>query len=168
MILYVTDLSSQLPPSIMSSPVVPVSTPLLDLSLKKPSRIDGLAGDFLVISFSAISGATWAQSEILTNHYDAFSRRFPTADRQYFDPSISWLNKYYNRDPSLGRTKLPVQLTDARHLLNSVAFSSAILTGVSIPLASGNFRPRVVLRRCILSCLSYSLSNHLVYRFYKR
>jgi hypothetical protein len=73
-------------------------------------------------SLSFIAGTAWGLHEAIQYRKDVFFKRFPGANRQYFDPSISWENKYM-------RPGVPVQLTDAKHLtfaLNNIALSSAI------------------------------------------
>ena len=73
-------------------------------------------------SLSFIAGTAWGLHEALQYRKDVFFKRFPGANRQYFDPAISWENKYM-------RPGVPVQLTDAKHLtfaLNNIALSSAI------------------------------------------
>jgi hypothetical protein len=132
------------------------------------SKLEGVLADAMSCIFSGISGAAFAQSEVLTNKYYLFERRFPDADESFFNPAVSWRNKYYDRNPALGRTKLPVQLTDARHMLNSVSFATAGLTGVSIPLATGRRPARRIIFRLCASFVSYSLANAAVHRFYER
>jgi hypothetical protein len=73
-------------------------------------------------SLSFIAGTAWGLHEALQYRKDVFFKRFPNANRQYFDPAISWKNKYM-------RPGVPVQLTEANHLtfaLNNIALSSAI------------------------------------------
>lgn len=73
-------------------------------------------------SLSFIAGTAWGLHEAINYRKDVFFKRFPGANRQYFDPAISWENKYM-------RPGVPVQLTDAKHLsfaINNIALSGAI------------------------------------------
>jgi hypothetical protein len=73
-------------------------------------------------SLSFIAGTAWGLHEALQYRMDVFRKRFPNANLQYFDPEISWENKYT-------RPGVPVQLTDAKHLtfaINNIALSSSV------------------------------------------
>lgn len=119
-------------------------------------------------SLAFISGASWGLHEALQYRKDVFFKRFPNANRQYFDPSISWENKYM-------RPRVPVQLTDAKHLtyaINNIALSGAISSATvycTVPIV----RPkagrkwwhvpgRMLIQSAALS-LGYTAGNWLVF-----
>jgi len=65
---------------------------------------------------------------------------FRKYNEQYWDASISWLNKYQNRDDRNPRVKIrifkryfnkPVQLTDAWHLIKSIKIILILISMVS-------------------------------------
>src|SRR6202007_900159 len=60
--------------------------------------------DYLVIgSSSLVSGMLDGTIESISYHYDnGFKKRFSKANDQFWDPSISWTNKYKNNNPALG------------------------------------------------------------------
>lgn len=82
-----------------------------------------------------IGGAAKGFNETLQFHPDAFFKAFPGANRQWFDPAISWKNKYKNGDPAQGAkfplsTSVLVMFTDQYHLnnfLHRVPITSAIV-----------------------------------------
>lgn len=72
-----------------------------------------------VTGLSFASGASWGLHEATAHHWEKFHATFPGADPRYWDPKESWKNKYVARDPSLGRNRVPLVFTDAKHLLAS-------------------------------------------------
>lgn len=75
-------------------------------------------------SLSFISGASWGIHEKTMHQWGIFQAKFPNANPQFWNPSESWRNKYVGGNPDLGRKKIaglnvPVQFTDAKHLLAS-------------------------------------------------
>lgn len=77
------------------------------------------------------SGLAWGVHEKIMFHYPIFQKRFPNANPQFWNPQVSWLNKYKNNDPEQGRNGKPVVFTDAKHLLASThqvaIFSAGII-----------------------------------------
>ncbi len=82
-----------------------------------------------------LAGASKGFNETLQFHPGFFFRKYPKASRQWFDPKISWQNKYKNGDRLQGprfplSTTLLVGFTDQYHLntmINRVAWTSAII-----------------------------------------
>lgn len=70
-----------------------------------------------------ISGFLEGTDEALHYHYaTGFKPRFPNANDQYWNPMISWKNKYRNNDVTqgekfFGSTDVFVAFTDAHHML---------------------------------------------------
>jgi hypothetical protein len=120
----------------------------------------------LQIGLPFVAGALWALRETLQHHWGYFEMKHPNANAQWWNPALSWKNKYRNRDPKEGRTGWPVQVTDAKHLLvmghNAKLFCAGLVIGL------GN--PRKWWRYAIdagVSLLAYSAGNYLTYQFYK-
>jgi hypothetical protein len=71
-----------------------------------------------------ISGCLDGVSETIDNHYSKFQLVFPKANPQFWNPAISWTNKYKNNNPADGR-KFPgsegtlVFLTDGHHAIRT-------------------------------------------------
>jgi hypothetical protein len=82
--------------------------------------------DYLLIgSSSLVSGMLDGTIESISYHYDnGFKKRFSKVNDQFWDPSISWTNKYKNNNPALGpkfmgSTDIFVCTTDAYHMLRT-------------------------------------------------
>jgi len=119
-------------------------------------------------SLAFVSGASWGLHEALQYRKDVFFKRFPNANRQYFDPAISWENKYM-------RPRVPVQLTDAKHLtyaINNISLSGAISVATvycTIPIVKPkqgrkwwHVPGRILLQSAALS-VGYTMGNWLVF-----
>jgi hypothetical protein len=74
-------------------------------------------------SSAFVSGAMDGTIEAINYHYyDGFKLRCPKANDQYWDPALSWKNKYKNYDPQQGEkfagsTTFFVAATDGYHVL---------------------------------------------------
>jgi len=82
-----------------------------------------------------LAGASKGFNETLLFHYDQFHQRFPRLNSEWFNPQVSWKNKYKNGDPSSGAkfplsTTMLVATTDQYHLnnfINKTAWISTIM-----------------------------------------
>lgn len=95
-------------------------------------------------SVSFVSGAAWVLHEATAHHYNDFQKRFPNANPKYWNPAISWQNKYVDGLVDNGRTKIgpfnkPVVLTDAKHLLASI--NQVTMLGAGAIITFGEKRP---------------------------
>lgn len=88
-------------------------------------------------SLAGLSGAAWGMHETVSHHYGRFEKRFPNANPQYFNPAVSWQNKYHSRIP-FART-LGVAGTDFKHLTGTV--HRVALFGAGISITIGEKRP---------------------------
>ncbi len=81
------------------------------------------------------AGASKGFNETLSFHWKEFHRQFPNASAEWYNPSVSWKNKYKGNDPNVGAkfplsTSLLVMFTDQYHLnnfINKLAWGSAIV-----------------------------------------
>jgi len=85
-----------------------------------------------------LAGAFNGVSQDILFHYNEFENTFPNTDPQFWDPSISWVNKYKNQDPLQGArfpgsTTILVGTTDGYHAMLS---SRDIMIVTSIALSS--------------------------------
>ncbi len=93
---------------------------------------------FLIFFLVALTAICKAIADKITHHYE--NSIFINAHRQFWDPRISWTNKYKNNDPSQGRKKItftlfgfPIQIptfipfSDGWHLVNSIKISSFLM-----------------------------------------
>jgi hypothetical protein len=76
------------------------------------------------ITYSLMFGAGGAQAncEALTNRYPDFKKFYGIKNDQYWNPAISWTNKYQDNDPKKGpafwgSTSCFVAVTDGYHLV---------------------------------------------------
>jgi hypothetical protein len=92
--------------------------------------------DYLITGSSVfVSGMIDGTIETINYHYETgFKSRFPKANDQFWNPAVSWTNKYKEGNPSLGpkftgSTTLFVCSTDAYHMLRT---SKRTLDGVTL------------------------------------
>lgn len=105
------------------------------------------------------AGASKGFNETLLHHWKAFRRSFPKANPNWYNPDISWRNKYKNGDPDAGAkfplsTSVLVMFTDQYHLnnfINKAAWTSALV----IKIGEGK-RP---LKHYILDLIYYNLCH---------
>lgn len=85
---------------------------------------------FLIVLI--LTGVFKAIADTLAHHYS--TSIFTKYDPKFFDPSISWLNKYIDRDVTKGIDKRKFQpFTDAWHIANSLMITSFLLLSFLIP-----------------------------------
>lgn len=115
------------------------------------------------MGLSFVAGASWGLHETLQHHWPAFERKHPGANPQWWNPDESWRKKYRGGDPERGRTGVPVQFTDAKHLL--VLAHNTTLFGSGVSIALGGKR-RKWWRYAVdagASLVAYSAGNFLTY-----
>jgi len=86
-----------------------------------------------------MAGASKGFNETLMFHWDAFHQKFPHANPNWYDPQLSWKNKYKDGDPAKGAkfplsTTMLVATTDQYHLnnfINKTAWVSTIMIKMS-------------------------------------
>jgi hypothetical protein len=91
-----------------------------------------------------IAGASKGFNETLTFHWDAFHQKFPHANPNWYNPELSWKNKYKDGNPAKGAkfplsTTMLVATTDQYHLnnfINKTAWVSTIMIKMSEPRKS--------------------------------
>jgi hypothetical protein len=80
-------------------------------------------------------------NETLLFNYKIFEKTFPGANKQWFDPKVSWRNKYEGGNPDNGpkfflSTSAFVMFTDQYHLNNFIqktAIMSALVIKIGAP-----------------------------------
>ncbi len=81
------------------------------------------------------AGASKGFNETLLFHWKAFRHAFPRANPKWYNPDISWRNKYKNDDPNAGAkfplsTTVLVMFTDQYHLnsfINRASWTAALV-----------------------------------------
>jgi hypothetical protein len=90
---------------------------------------------YITGSLVFLAGASKGFNETLLFHWKAFRHTFPKANPAWFNPNVSWTNKYKNGNPDAGAkfplsTSVLVALTDQYHLdnfINKAAWTSAVV-----------------------------------------
>lgn len=82
--------------------------------------------EYLVTGSSMmVSGMLDGTIESMSYHYEnGFQRRFPKLNNQFWNPAVSWTNKYKNHNPAegpkfMGSTNMFAWTTDGYHLLRT-------------------------------------------------
>ncbi len=88
-----------------------------------------------------VAGSAKGFNETLQFNYKIFEKTFPGADKQWFDPKVSWRNKYEGGNPDNGpkfflSTSLLVMFTDQYHL-NNFIYKAALMSALVIKLGEG-------------------------------
>src|SRR5215510_1804361 len=89
-------------------------------------------------SLVLVGGAAKGFNETLQFNYRIFEKKFPGVNKQWFDPKVSWRNKYEGGNPDNGpkyflSTSLFVMFTDQYHLNNFIQKTS-IMTALVIKI----------------------------------
>lgn len=92
-------------------------------------------------SLAFISGTAKGLNETLQHHYSYFREAFPHASENWFNPKISWRNKYRDGIPENGpkfpfSTTALVMFTDQYHL-NHFIHKTTLLTALVIKIGEG-------------------------------
>lgn len=106
------------------------------------------------LSAMFIAGATRGLHETILNHYSYFKREYPNTNDQWWDPQISWKNKYTNYDVNQGRNKVPIFLTDAYHLTNAIE-KYLTISGSMVLVIGEKHKPIWYFKKFLLGCISY-------------
>ena len=106
---------------------------------KKKWRID--KNKIITGSLVFVGGAAKGFNETLQYNYPIFEKKFPGANDQWFNPKVSWRNKYEGRNPDNGpkyflSTSLLVMFTDQYHLNNFIQ-RSALISALVIKFGEG-------------------------------
>lgn len=85
---------------------------------------------WVTIVLVCVAGIANALMDSIAFHFH--ESMFRACNREFWDPEISWRNKYIDGDVSKGRRKwwiipIPVAFTDAWHLLKSIMLNSMFL-----------------------------------------
>jgi len=111
-----------------------------DQKTEKPKwRID--KNKILTGSLVFVGGAAKGFNETLQFNYKIFEKTFPGANKQWFDPKVSWRNKYEGGNPDNGpkfflSTSVFVMFTDQYHL-NNFIHKTALMSALIIKIGEG-------------------------------
>lgn len=119
----------------------------------------------LPITTMFLAGALNGVNQDLLFHYHEFENTFPNANPEFWDPRISWRNKYENGDPAQGEafpgsSTIFVGVTDGYHA--TVAARNIMIT-TTICLSPENRGWKPFVTRTLIYSLSYGLGFELVY-----
>lgn len=120
----------------------------------------------LAAALILFSGAAYGIKETVTHHYGAFSERFPGADPFWWNPDVSWQNKYEGRIPAqgpafAGSTTVFVFVTDAYHFFGEM---ERVFTRIGLVLlVLALYNSRMLWPAVAGSWIIWSLGFHLIY-----
>jgi len=104
-----------------------------------------------------VAGGAKGFNETLQFNYKIFEKTFPDANKQWFDPKVSWRNKYEGGNPDNGAksflsTSVFVMFTDQYHLNNFIQ-KTAIMTALVIKIGE----PKKPFRHYVYDLLWYTM-----------
>lgn len=112
------------------------------------------------------SGFLDGTAETLQFHYSHFKKRFPNANDQFWNPDLSWTNKYKNGNVEDGE-KFPLSttsligLTDGYHMMRT-GRNLTMVTGITITLGEKRKFKHYLMDGLIKFCV-YSAGFTLAY-----
>ena len=121
--------------------------------------------EIIPITTMFLAGAVNGVNQDLLFHYNEFESTFPNANPQFWDPNISWRNKYLNGDPLqgekfLGSSTIFAGFTDGYHS-TILARNLFITTSICLSPQTRGWKP--FLTKTFIYSLSYGLGFELVY-----
>jgi len=104
-----------------------------------------------------VAGGAKGVNETLQFNYKIFEKTFPGANKQWFDPKVSWRNKYEGGNPDNGAkyflsTSVFVMFTDQYHLNNFIQ-KTAIMSALVIKIGE----PKKPFRHYVYDLLWYTM-----------
>lgn len=117
--------------------VIPLKSVKDDISLQ-PKRWKLSKNHIITGALVFTAGLAKGFNETLHFHWKEFHRQHPKANGKWFNPAVSWRNKYANNDPDAGpkfvmSTSLLVMVTDQYHLnnfINRMAWGAAMIVKI--------------------------------------
>jgi len=115
-------------------------------------------------ALSFLSGASWGLHETTAHHWDKFQTRFPNANPKFWNPAISWQNKYVDGNPELGRNNKLIWTSDAKHILAST--NQVLIFGAGCTIFIGRkVSWKEYALRVAGSAVGYTIGNSLTYNW---
>lgn len=118
------------------------------------------------------SGFFKGYNDVLDHHYVEFKRIHPNANDQWWNPKLSWTNKYKNHTSSQGAafwksTTLLVPVTDADHAASSLS-KYCMIAAISIKIGEKGRPVKYYLCDALLYTICYNLGFWTTYEFIYR
>ena len=144
--------------------MVKVLTTILILICIKSSAQFSLKKDWPSLLSMTIAGMADGTNEEISHHYIDFKQVFPNAKDQYWDPKISWRNKYKNGDPTqgpkhLGSTTFLVWTTDGYHSTRFVK-NTMVVTSIALSV-----RQKRKFKHFLVSAIAHTAAYHVGFFF---
>jgi hypothetical protein len=116
------------------------------------------------------AGALEGQAETLKWHPHEFQKRFPGADMNWWNPELSWPNKYRNGDPQqgpayFGSTTFLACSTDGYHMSRSTK-NVIGLTGIILTPDIKGQRWYIYLIKAAMYSVAYTAGFHVTYTLF--
>ena len=121
--------------------------------------------EIVPIATMFLAGAANGINQDLLFHYHEFESTFPNANAQFWNPDLSWRNKYLNGDPLQGErfpgsSTIFAGFTDGYHS-TILARNLFITTSICLSPQTRGWKP--FLTKTLIYSLSYGLGFELVY-----
>ena len=118
------------------------------------------------LTSSFVAGGFEGTAETLNHHYNEFSNVFPRSNPNFWDPEISWRNKYKNGDylqgpKFFGSTTIFVWTTDGYHLMRTGRNVMITTTFILMPKGKKKFKYHMV--DALLNSLAYNVGFRTTY-----
>lgn len=122
-------------------------------------------------SLMYVAGFADGHAELLSHHYYKFERTFPNANPQFWNPELSWVNKYKNGDPNqgpkyFGSTNAFVLATDGYHACKFVQ-KSAIVAALVIKIGEKK-KLKFYIVDAVMYLVTYTLGFYTSYSWMYR
>lgn len=87
----------------------------------------------------ALAAVCNAVMDVCKDHWiDSIFNNSNRFDMYFWNTTFSWRNKYIGKNPSLGRTNIPVWFTDSWHLFKSLMI---VIHAIALMLAAMYYQP---------------------------
>ena len=126
-----------------------------------------LKGEISTCLMMFVAGAADGVSQDLLFHYHEFERSTGLTGAQYWDPDLSWRNKYKDGDPEngakfFGSTTFLVGLTDGYHASRSLRDTMIILSIATSPKETA---PKDIVKKAFIYTMFYGSGFTIVYDY---
>lgn len=152
---------------VMSFEAIAQADSTREKGLKSFVNAAELKGEISTCLMMFVAGAADGVSQDLLFHYHEFERSTGLTGAQYWDPDLSWRNKYKDGDPAkgakfFGSTTFLVGLTDGYHASRSLRDSMVILSLINSKKSKSK---KESVKKAVLYTASYGAGFTLVYDF---
>lgn len=128
---------------------------------------------FAICELQTLSGIAHGLEQTVTYHYSHFKADYPNINDNFFNPAISWKNKYKDNDPSkgakfFGSTSLLVFTTDFKHLMDFCTdVPNYICIALPLFVNHGRLKWYQIVSRALVATAVREIGFNVVYKIYQ-